>query len=76
MQRNYQQQGLPVSVTARDLDLVIEAASDTNDQIDAAGDMFQRELDQTGANAKAWAVGFRRMVVTNGNYERVLEPKR
>ena len=74
LQQTYQQQGLPVSVEIRDLDLVIEAPSDSAAQIDAAADMFQHELDRSGRNAKAWVVGFKRMIVTNRRHERVVKP--
>jgi hypothetical protein len=63
-----------VRVYVENLDLVIESTTDTDPQIDSAADLLHGELVTAGQNAKAWAVGFKHIVVTNGTYRRTLSP--
>ncbi|HEX5064432.1 MAG TPA: hypothetical protein VFV99_33885 [Kofleriaceae bacterium] len=64
-----------VHVQVIDRGLVIESIDDTNEQIDAAADSLQTQLSSVGPRAKAWAVGFEHIVITNGSYTRTLTPR-
>jgi hypothetical protein len=55
-----------------EVNLVIEGKTDTNEQIDEAATAMDSELVKVGSRAKAWVVGFKRIILTNGSYQRVL----
>ena len=75
VRQSYEKAGVTtVDVSVKGLDMVIEAKTDTDAQIDAAADMMRGELAKVGPRAKAWAVGFKQIVLTNGSYTRVLTP--
>lgn len=59
-----------VRVQVKELILVIEAVQDNDAQIDEAANAMQAQLATAGKNAKAWVVGFERIIVTNGRHER------
>jgi hypothetical protein len=77
VQAGYDKAGVAgaVRVYVTDRDLVIEAKGDTNEQIDAAADGLQAQLASVGPRAKAWVLGFEHIVVTNGSYQRTLQPQ-
>ena len=64
-----------VHVQVSERALVIESKEDTNEQVDAAADSLQTQLSSVGRRAKAWAVGFEQIVITNGTYTRTLAPR-
>ena len=75
LQGEYNRNGVTgVTVYVDDRDLVISAPDDTSEQIDEAAVMFRATLAKTGDRARVWAVGFRRIVLTNGQHRRVLTP--
>ena len=75
VQKGYVDAGITsVRVYIEERTLVIEAPSDTNEQIDQAADMLRAQLVQAGANAKAWVLGFQTLKVTNGTHSRLLAP--
>jgi hypothetical protein len=75
IQQNYVQGGaIAVRVRAENAGLIIESPTDTNEQIDGAAEQLRQQLKVSGSNAKAWLVGFKQIVVTNGPYKQVLTP--
>lgn len=76
VQQSYDKAGTTghVRVYIVDRDLVIEGPDDTNEQIDTAADTLHLQLASVGRRAKAWALGFERIVITNGSYRRMLTP--
>jgi hypothetical protein len=77
VQASYDKAGVAgaVRVYVTERDLVIEAKGDTNEQIDAAADGLQAQLASVGRRAKAWVLGFKQIVITNGSYQRTLQPQ-
>lgn len=63
-----------VRVHVDDRNLVIESSTDTEAQIDSAAELLHGQLVTTGRRAKAWVLGFKHIVVTNGSYKRTLSP--
>lgn len=63
-----------VRVYVNEQSLFIESTGDTDQQIDSAADSMQLQLASVGRRAKAWVVGFMRIVMTNGSHQRVLVP--
>lgn len=75
VQQGYTKAGATtVHVYVDNLDLVIESPTDTEAQIDAAAQLVHGQLVTTGSRAKAWLLGFKHIVVTNGSYKRMLSP--
>ena len=75
MQNDYVREGVTnVQVYVDGRDLVISAPSDTDEQIDEAAVVFRAALAKTGSDAQVWVVGFRSIVITNGQHRRVLTP--
>lgn len=74
VQAGYDKAGVgdSVRVYVDDRVLVIEAKGDTNEQIDVANDAVAAQLASVGRRAKAWVVGFKKIVITNGTYRREL----
>ena len=63
-----------VRVYVNDRALFIESTGDTDQQIESAADSMQMQLASVGRRAKAWVVGFKFIVMTNGSHQRVLAP--
>jgi hypothetical protein len=75
IQQTYAKAGAAtVHVYVDNLDLVIESSTDTEAQIDSGAQMIHGQLVTSGPRAKAWILGFKRIVVTNGSYQRTLSP--
>jgi hypothetical protein len=75
VQANYDKVGAgAVRVYVNDVNLVIESKSDTPESLDAGAEALHAQLVAVGPRAKAWAVGFHRIILTNGSYQRVLTP--
>ena len=75
MQKGYiDKKILGVFVTLEGTKLVVSAPGESDAQIDGDAEQFEALLRKTGANAKAWAVGFTSIGITNTRHERVLTP--
>lgn len=65
-----------VKVLVDGTDITIFASGDTDEQVDAAADSMQTALDRAGNRAKMWAVGFERVIISNGTHKRLVTRRR
>ncbi|HEY5921163.1 MAG TPA: hypothetical protein VIV11_05810 [Kofleriaceae bacterium] len=75
VQQSYEQAAPgAVRVSVDERVLVIESKGDTDAQIDGAADQMHAQLATAGRRAKAWVLGFKHIVITNGSHKRTLSP--
>jgi hypothetical protein len=74
VQQAYAKAGANVRVYIEGRTLVIDSPDDTDAQVDAAVQQLHAQLAHHGPNAKAWALGFDAIKITNGSHAQRLAP--
>src|SRR5262249_18378806 len=67
LQGNYAAAGITsVTVKASGTNMTIASPTESDERIETAAEEVRQQLRASGSNAKAWIVGFKQIIVTNG----------